>query len=66
MAKPGGGLCDGATAAETIKADSEGDLMAAAGVTFTVGREATTHDNETLAGLQSAITFARQSPPAAG
>lgn len=40
-------------AKQFIDTSYEGDLMAAAGVTFTVGREATSHYNETLAGIRS-------------
>lgn len=40
-------------AQQFIDTSYEGDLMAAAGVTFTVGREATTRYNETLAGIRS-------------
>src|SRR5439155_418624 len=40
-------------AQQFIDTSYEGDLMAAAGVTFTVGREATTNYNESLAGIRS-------------
>jgi hypothetical protein len=40
-------------AKEFIDATYEGDLMALAGVTFTVGREATTNYNESMAGVQN-------------
>jgi hypothetical protein len=39
-------------AKEFIDTTYEGDLMAQAGVTFTVGREATTNYNESMAGIQ--------------
>ena len=39
-------------AKQFIDTSYEGDLMAAAGVTFTVGREATTQYNESLAGVR--------------
>jgi len=40
-------------AKEFIDTTYEGDLMAQAGVTFTVGREATTNYNESMAGIQN-------------
>ena len=40
-------------AKEFIDTTYEGDLMALAGVTFTVGREATTNYNESMAGIEN-------------
>ncbi len=73
---PGGVTKDGATireirtddgltivrAAQFIDATYEGDLMAAAGVAYTVGREANAQYGETINGIQTARATANQLP----
>src|SRR5690606_24194288 len=50
------------SASAFIDATYEGDLMAAAGVSYTVGREANSKYNETLSGIQTARAVKNQLP----